>query len=137
MKVLKYISILLAASILTACWGGEDDTKAGEAVVGFHKALTSMNFEEAAKYCTDGPVREYIEAYETACNTSLKTDKEATEAATALLTNAEIALGEVVKNKDIKTVFYTISDGNGNTKEKVATMKEVEGEWKIAEIKDR
>lgn len=137
MKVLKHITLFIAAGILTACWGGDDDLKAGEAITGFHKALTSMNFEEAAKYCTEGSVKDYISTFEAACKESLKTDKNATEAAATMLANAAITIGDVTRNKDIRTVFYTISNGDGQTKEKVATLKEVEGEWKIAEIRNR
>lgn len=137
MKIFKYLTILFATGLLTACWGREDDVKAGEAVVKFHKAVTSMNFEEAAKYCADGPVMEYLATFQAACNESLKTDKEATEAAVALLTNAEITIGEVEENDDVKAVSYTISDGSGQTKDKIANLKEVEGEWKIVEIKGR
>jgi hypothetical protein len=137
MKIFKYLTILFATGLLTACWGGEDDIKAGDTVIGFHKAVTSMNFEEAAKYCADGPVMEYLTTFQAACNESLKTDKEATEAAAALLTNADITIGEVEEDNDIKTVSYTISDGSGHTKDKIANLKEVEGEWKIVEIKGR
>lgn len=137
MKVLKYIAILLAAVILSAC-GGKGEAEPGEIVVGFHKAMTSMDFDTAAGYCTaDGAVNEYLAAYQEACEKSLKRDKDATEIAAELLSNAEVEIEKTSKNKNIRTVFYTISDGCEQTKKKIATLEKVEGEWRIAEIKDR
>ena len=59
------------------------------------------------------------------------------EIAAGMLEAEEVIVGETARDKDIRTVFYTISDGCGNTKEKIAVLKKVEREWKIAEIKDR
>jgi hypothetical protein len=49
----------------------------------------------------------------------------------------EVVVGETSKDKDMRTVFYTIGNGCGNKKDKIAVLKKVEGEWKITEIKDR
>ena len=68
---------------------------------------------------------------------ALSKEASAAEIAAGMLAADEVVVGETSKDKDIRTVFYTIGDGYGNTKEKIAVLKKVEGEWKIAEIKDR
>jgi hypothetical protein len=54
-----------------------------------------------------------------------------------MLHDAAVTVDDIERNKETRTVFYTIGDGCGNTKNKIAVLKDVEGEWKIAEIKDR
>lgn len=136
MKIAKYIAASVAAVIISAC-GGKGEAEPGDIVIGFHKAITSMDFDTAAGYCTSGAVNEYLATYQEACTKSLKKDKDATEIAAELLSSTEVVIEKTSKNKGVRTVFYTINDGCGKTKKKIATLKEIEGEWRIAEIKDR
>ena len=137
MKKIGYILICMAGFVAVGCGPGKNEIEPSEVVVRFHKALTSMNFSEAAGYCSDGAVQEYMDTFEAAYDEKLSKDKVATEAAATLLSKDEVVIEDTVKNKDQRTVFYTISDGCGHKKDKVAVLKKVEGAWKIAEIKDR
>ena len=137
MKKIGYILICMAGFALVGCGGGKNEIEPAEVVVRFHKALTSMDFSEADGYCTDGAVQEYVDAFKSACQEKISKGKEATEAATILLSKDEVIIEDTVRNKDQRTVFYTISDGCGHKKNKVAVLKREEGAWKIAEIKDR
>ena len=137
MKKIVYILICMAGLAAAGCGGGKNEIEPAEVVVRFHKALTSMGFSEADGYCTEGAVQEYVDAFKSACQEKISKDKEATEAATILLSKDEVIIEDTVRDKDQRTVFYTISDGCEQTKKKIATLEKVEGEWRIAEIKDR
>ena len=137
MKKIGFILICIAGLAAVGCGSGKNEIAPAEVVVRFHHALTSMDFSVADEYCTDGAVQEYMATFKTACEQRLKKDNAATEAAVLLLSKDEVIIEDTARNKDQRTVFYTISDGCGQTKDKVAVLKKVEGEWKIAEIKDR
>ena len=137
MKKIGYILICMAGLAAAGCGGGKNEIEPAEVVVRFHHALTSMDFSGANEYCTDGAVQEYMTTFKDACYEMLKKDNAATEAAASLLSKDEVIIVDTARNKDQRTVFYTISDGCGHTKDKIAVLKKEEGEWKIAEIKDR
>lgn len=137
MKTLRFVIICAATLLVAACSGKKDGAEPADVVSGFHKALTSLEFGKASEYCCEGAVSGYVAAFEKACEEALAKDSGATQIAAGMLSTAEVTVNDIKRDKDARTVFYTIGDGCGNTKEKVAVLKDVEGEWKIAEIKDR
>ena len=137
MKKIGYILICMTGLAAAGCGGGKNEIEPAEVVMRFHEALTSMDFSGADDYCTDGSVWEYISRFEAACQQMAENDREATQAASVLLSKDGIIIEDTVRNKDQRTVFYTISDGQGNSKNKVAVLKKTEeGEWKIEDITD-
>ena len=107
-------------------------------VTGFYTSLTSMNFDEAGKFCVEeSAATAYVDQYRQLYETNLKRDEKVTKLAAEKAAGSTIAVTETLKDKDIRTVFYVISDVYGNTKEKEATLQKVEKGWKIAEIKDK
>ena len=134
---------LIAAMCLTmafacSCGGGKADMEPDAVVTGFYTSLTSMNFEDAAKFCVEASAATaYIDQYRQLYETSFKRDEKVTKLAAEKAAGSTIAVTETLKDKDIRTVFYVISDVYGNTKEKEATLQKVEKGWKIAEIKDK
>lgn len=137
MKIIKYLLICAAALFVAACSCKKEGAEPADIVTGFHKALTSLEFEKASELCCTEEANEYVETFAKAHKEAVDNDSGATAIAVGMLCEAEMAVNDVERNKDTRTVSYTIGDGRGNTKEKIAVLKEVEGEWKIAEIKDK
>lgn len=138
MKILGYIFLCSAALVAVSCGGKKkSEVEPADVVVMFHKSLTALDFELASGLCCEGEAEGYVAAFENAYKDALAKDAAAAEIAAGMLEAEEVIIGETARDKDIRTVFYTISDGCGNTKEKIAVLKKVEREWKIAEIKDR
>ena len=137
MKRLRYMFICTAALMAAACGGKKSETEPADVVVMFHKSLTALEFEQASGLCCEGKAEEYVASFENAYKEAMAQDATAAEIAAGMLAGEEVLVGETARDKDIRTVFYTIGDGCGNTKEKIAVLKKVEREWKIAEIKDR
>jgi hypothetical protein len=137
MKTLRHVIIFTAALIVAACGGKKNETEPADVVVMFHKSLTALDFGQATGLCCGHGAEEYVATFENAYKEALSKEASAAEIATGMLAADEVVVGETSKDKDMRTVFYTIGDGCGNKKDKIAVLKKVEGEWKITEIKDR
>ncbi len=137
MKTLRHVIIFTAALIVAACGGKKSETEPADVVVMFHKSLTALDFGQAAGLCCGHGAEEYVATFENAYKEALSKEASAAEIAAGMLAADEVVVGETSKDKDMRTVFYTIGDGCGNKKDKIAVLKKVEGEWKIIEIKDR
>ena len=99
--------------------------------------MASGRTDDAMKLCDKNAMVEYIEAYEAALAKKASTDSAAASIATGILSEIEFTVTEVSRTKGVRTVFYTIKDAYGDAKDKVATVTDVEGEWKVKEINDR
>ena len=53
------------------------------------------------------------------------------------MSDTEVLITDIVKNDQGRTIFYKLTATGGLTKEKIATLKKEEGEWKITAITDR
>lgn len=137
MNTLRHVIIFTAALIVAACGGKKSETEPADVVVMFHKSLTALDFGQAAGLCCGHGAEEYVATFENAYKEALSKEASAAEIAAGMLAADEVVVGETSKDKDMRTVFYTIGDGCGNKKDKIAVLKKVEGEWKIIEIKDR
>jgi hypothetical protein len=82
-------------------------------------------------------MNDYINGYKSAVEANLSKDKKATEAAEEQLAGTVVTVAETLKEKETRTVLYSLTDSYGNSKDKTAVLKKVEGEWKITEINDR
>lgn len=107
-------------------------------VTGFYTSLTTMNFDDAAKFCVEASeATAYIDQYRQLYETSLKKDEKVTKLAAEKAAGCTITVTETLKDKDSRTVLFVISDVYGNTKEKEATLQKAEKGWRIAGIKDK
>lgn len=128
----------LTMAFACSCGGGKVDMGPDAVVTGFYTSLTSMNFEDAAKFCVEASAATaYIDQYRQLYETSFKRDEKVTKLAAEKAVGCTVAVTETLKDKDSRTVYFVISDVYGNTKEKEATLQKVEKGWKIAEIKDK
>ena len=82
-------------------------------------------------------MQSYINNIRTALDEAARRDSSAAAIATSILREAQIKIGETTKNQDKRTVNYTIVINEELKKDKVASMKKEEGEWKIEAITDR
>ena len=136
--LLKYI--VLAAIVMKAygCAGkGSVPLGPGETVEAFTQALASGRIEEAMRLCDSIQMAGYIEGYKELLTAKSAADSAATSIATGILSELNVTVTEVSKAKGSRTVFYTIDNGYGDSKQKIATVVNVEGEWKVKDIKDK
>lgn len=132
----KIIYALAAFILMTGC-SGDVSSGPAEVIDTFTKAVASGRFDEAGALCDSPAMSEYIETYRQVMEKRAASDSAATAIAAEILEKLEITVTEVSKGKENRTVFYTIEDTYGHKKEKIATMKNEEGEWKVTEIRDR
>lgn len=145
-NILKYAFIggvaigAIVAVILLARGGKEESVETGptQTVEAFCKALTSGRFDEARELCDTVTMDGYIDAFRQEYEAAVRKDSSVAAIAAGMLSQAEITVEDIVKEgSDRKSVFYTVSAGEGMTKEKVAAVVKEEGTWKVAEITDR
>jgi hypothetical protein len=136
--IIYYILGAVSLAIMAGCGGkGSESLGPAEVTEAFMKAVAAGKFDQAAKLCDGEMMNAYIGDYEKVLSKKAAADSTAASIATGILSEIEVTVTEVTKAKDIRTVFYTITDAYGNSKEKIATIKDVEGEWKVSEIRDR
>lgn len=132
----KIVYALAAIILMTGC-SGEVSLGPAEVIETFMKAVASGRFDEAEALCGSPAMSEYMDTYRQAMGKRAASDSTATAIAAEILENLEITVTEVSKGKGSRTVFYAIEDRYGHKKEKIATLKNEEGEWKVTEIRDR
>ena len=132
-----------AVMILMAVGCGERSEKKAvealgpeETVEAFCRAVAGGEFKEAAALCDTASMQAYIDRYAEAWKMQAKKDSSATAIAAATLSEAEFVFDKAIKDGDTRTVLYTISSGEEMTKRKTATVKKVEGVWKVEKITD-
>ena len=124
--------------LMTAgCNGSGSKLGPAEVVEAFTQAVAAGRFEEAEGFCGKGTANDYIDAYEKALSSEFKADSTAASIAAGIMSEIKVTVTEISKGKGYRTVFYTIEYAYGDRKDKVATVMNEEGEWKVREIKDR
>ena len=108
-----------------------------ETVEAFCNALVSGEYDEAFSFCDSLQMQSYINNVRTAFGEAARRDSSAAAIAASILKEAKIEIGETAKEQDKRLVNYTIVINEELRKDKVATMKKEEGEWKIEAITDR
>ena len=119
------------------CNGSGSKLGPAEVVEAFTQAVAAGRFEEAEGFCGKGTANDYIDAYEKALSSEFKADSTAASIAAGIMSEIKVTVTRISKGKGYRTVFYTIEDAYGDRKDKVATVMNEEGEWKVREIKDR
>lgn len=137
MKRLYMIIVICVAAIFASSCSKNNGPEPSTIVTEFYTAVTTMKFDDAAKYCVEGAMDEYINGYKEAFEALVAKDKKLAAKVEEKAAQTTITIGEVTKEKEVRTVDFTLADDSGNTKEKTAVLKKVEKEWKIAEIKDK
>ena len=133
------IAIFVSLTVLAGCTGSGKAKEMGpsETVEAFCSALISGEYEEAFSFCDSLQMQPYIDNIRAAFNEAARRDSSAAAIAASILKEAQVEIGEISKEQDKRMVNYTIIINEGLKKEKIASMKKEEGEWKIEAITDR
>ncbi len=136
MKIFKHIFICATAVLAMASCNEKKTEMTPEAVVeGFYRAVAAGDFASARALCDTVSMEGYLMDYQMVMDSLQKEDSCATAIAASILAGAEFEVTGVDRDGDIRTVRYTLRT-EGNTKDKKATVKKEEGEWKVTEITD-
>ncbi len=137
MKKYLFVVIIGISSIISCCGNAEDKKEMGpEAVVeAFNRAVTAGDFDTACSLCDTVSMKGYLDSYIEAWETLQKEDSSALAIASSLLSGAVLEISKVEKDGEGKVVYYTL-EADGHRKERKATVKKEEGEWKVQEITD-
>ena len=105
MKKLGFIAAMcLTMAFASSCGGGKADMEPDAVVTGFYTSLTSMNFDEAVKFCVEeSAATAYVDQYRQLYDTNLKRDEKVTKLAAEKAAGSTIAVTETLKDKDSRT----------------------------------
>ena len=138
----KAVLATAAVMMLAAGCGGNEVKKAEEqlgpeeTVEAFCRVMAAGGFEDAMALCDTMTMKGYIETYAEAWEMQVKADSSAAVIAASLLADAEFIVEDAVKEGDRRHILYIMDAGNGLKKEKKATVRKIEGVWKVEEITD-
>lgn len=138
MKIKIFIVALIGiCTLMHGCGNAEDKKEMGpEAVVeAFNRAVTAGDFDAACSLCDTVSMKGYLDSYIEAWETLQREDSSALAIASSLLSGAVLEISKVEKDGEGKVVYYTL-EADGHRKERKATVKKEEGEWKVQEITD-
>ena len=105
------------------------------AVETFCRAVAAGDFETAGGLCDTVSMKGYLDEWRKVWNDLQKEDSSALAIASSMLSGAEIEVIRTERNGEKRTVLYRI-EAEGNSKTRIATVKNEEGEWKVEEISD-
>ena len=138
MKRLEIMTIAAIALVLSACgnsYPGQAKPSPEETVEAFTKAVASGDTNKALSFCDSTSMGEYLANYREILNRLAKKNSTALSIASGILANSPIEITKTEKQGQQRYVFYRIEAGN-RTKERKATLRKEEGEWKVTAITD-
>lgn len=133
------ITTAAAFLVLLSCGGKSAEKKSmtpEETVSAFYAAVSQGDFTSAKELCDTVSMAEYISINETNWERMKQADSSLAAIAAAILAGVEIEFGSIEKSENKRIVHYTIDAMGGRKKEKVATVRKEEGEWKVEKITD-
>lgn len=134
-----FFAAVIAICAITGCGGQKEKKVMGpeEVVETFCKAVLCREYDKASALCDSTIVESYIESYAASIEKAARQDSSAVAIAARMLETAEITIEDVNKIQDKRQISYTIVITDDLKKEKTATLRKEEGEWKIEAITDR
>ncbi|MBR2065219.1 MAG: DUF4878 domain-containing protein [Bacteroidales bacterium] len=131
------VALIGICSLMQGCGNVEEKKEMGpEATVeAFNRAITAGDFATAHSLCDTVSMKGYLDSYIEAWETLQREDSSALAIASSLLSGAVLEISKVEKDGEGKAVYYTL-ETEGHRKERKATVKKEEGEWKVQEITD-
>lgn len=135
-KDMRNLLILATITVfLSGCFQGrEAELGADETLKTFYRGLCAGDFDGAAVLCDSLSMDGYINGFRDRWE---KTSSKVCAMASDILSEMAVSVTDVGKNGHTRTIFYTLTATDGQSKEKVATLRKEEGEWKIETITDR
>jgi hypothetical protein len=126
----------MAVSTLMVSCQQNRETKLGpdDTLEAFYKSLCAGEFEQAETLCENPGMEEYVNGFRSEWE---KNDGAIRTIASAILAEVSIEITDSKQNGQNRTIFYKMTTTDGQSKEKIATMRKEEGAWKITAIIDR
>ena len=139
------LTVGLTLMMMAGCGGGQEKTGAEKraemgpegTVEAFCRAVAGGDFAAAKALCDTVAMKPYIDSYAEALTSQTKKDGGVAAIAAESLSMMEFTTDDIVKDGDSRKVHYTIAGPEGMSKKKTATVKKIEGVWKVEEITDR
>ena len=127
---MKKTLVLAAIALITAgCFqGNESEIGPQETLETFYRSICSGDFDGAGNLCHKPEMDGYLENFRTKWE---KTDSTVAAIASDILSGMVIEVSDENESGEKSTVFYKLTASNGQSKEKVATLRKEEGAWKI------
>lgn len=137
-NIMKFLAPAAAALMLLSCGGkgtGKVEMGPEEVVEAFNKAVTAGDFASAKELCDTSAMKDYLDTYMEAWEVLQQEDSSALAIASSLLSGAVIQVEKVEKAEEGKAIYYTL-EADGRSKTRKATVKKVEGAWRVESITD-
>ena len=130
--------------VMAGCGGGQEKTGAEKraemgpegTVEAFCRAVAGGDFAVAKSLCDTVAMNGYLERYAEAFDAQVRRDSGAVAIAAAELAKTVFTVDDIVRDGENRHVHYTICAGEDMSKKKTATVKKIEGVWKVEEITD-
>ena len=106
-----------------------------EVVEAFNRAVTAGDFGKASELYDTVTMKDYLQSYKEAWDVLSAEDSTVMSIASSILEKAVIEVEDVRKEADKRIVLYTL-EADGHSKTRKATVKKVEGAWKVERITD-
>lgn len=124
-----------AATLLMGCrQNGETKLGPDSTLEEFYRNLCSGQFTQAEGLCDKTAMEEYLNGFRSAWEGN---DSTTMAMASDILAEMSIEITDTEQNSQSRTIFYKLTAADGQSKEKIATLKKEEGEWSITAITDR
>lgn len=133
---MRRLLIAMAASVfIMGCQqNGEGQLGPDETLKTFYRNLCSGSFEQAESLCDIPSMEEYVNGFRSAWENN---DSTIRTIASDILAEVSVEITDTEQNSQNRTIFYKMTATNGQSKEKIATLRRDEGAWKITAIIDR
>ena len=143
------LTVGLTLVVMAGCGGGQEKKGAERraekraemgpegTVEAFCRAVAGGDFATAKALCDTVAMNGYLERYAEALDAQVRRDSGAVAIAAAELAKTVFTVDDIVRDGENRHVHYTICAGEGMSKKKTATVKKIEGVWKVEEITDR
>ena len=135
MNMKKILILAVVALSAAGCFQSKDRQHGPEdCVQAFYKALCAGDFTTAESLCDSAAMEEYIDGVR-----SVWTNADSTVLAIAcdILSEVTVEITDIEKDGQNRTISYKLTSSEGEGKEKTATLRKEEGEWRIEQIIDR
>ncbi len=132
-------AVVVAVMMAAGCGqrGESVEMGPGQTVEAFCRAMAAGEFDDARALCDTVAMKDYIGNYAEALKMQMDADSSVAAIAAGLVSGAEMAIDQVVKDGDRRLVHYTITLAEGTTKTKTAKVRKEEGAWRVEAITDR
>ena len=144
-KFMVAAAMVVVTLVVAGCGGGQEKKGAEKraemgpegTVEAFCRAVAGGDFAAAKALCDTVAMNWYLERYAEALDAQVHRDSGAVAIAAAELAKTVFTVDDIVRDGESRHVHYTICAGEGMSKKKTATVKKIEGVWKVEEITDR